>query len=126
MGSVSLFVKSIIIISFLWCLGESILPHLSLKKNFNFIYGIIIISMVFNLFLNFDTENLFEFEGSITDTHQSKEYLKEIYEQRLEQVLKDKYKNNSIEAKLTDDYKVQSIYCDDSEVYNKIMRDLNE
>ena len=82
--------------------------------------------MVFNLFLNFDTDNLFEYEGTVADKHQSKEYLKEIYEQRLEQVLRDKYKNNSVEAKLTDDYKVQSIYCDDSEVYNKIMRDLNE
>lgn len=126
MGNVSLFVKSVIVISFLWCIAESILPDCSLKKNFNFVYGIILISTVFNLFSNFDTENLFEYEKYIGDTGQSVNYIKEMYEERLESILRDKYKNNSIEAELTDDFKIDSIYCDDSDIYNSIMRDLNE
>lgn len=127
MGNVSLFVKSIIVISFLWCLGENVLPDSNLKKNFNFVYGIIIISIVFNYFLKFDRDNLFVYEKYIDDNNkQNKQYLTELYEERLEAVLRDKYKNNSVSAKLTDDFKVESIYCDDNEIYDKIMRDLNE
>ncbi len=126
MGNVSLFVKAVIVISFLWCIAESLLTDCSLKKNFNFVYGIILISMVFNFFLKLDVENLFEYEEYTGDTGQSVNYIKEMYEERLESVLRDKYKNNSIEAKLTDDFKIDSIYCDDSEIYNSIMRDLNE
>ena len=70
--------------------------------------------------------DLFEYEEYTGDTGQSVNYIKEMYEERLESVLRDKYNNNSIEAKLTDDFKIDSIYCDDSEIYNSIMRDLNE
>lgn len=126
MISVSLFVKSIITISFLWCLAESILPDGALRKNFNFIYGLVLITMAFNIFLNFDSDNLFKYEFDVESDLKKNEYLKELYEERLEAVLREKYNNASIETTLTDDYKVERIYCDDTEIYNSIMRDLNE
>ena len=43
-----------------------------------------------------------------------------------EDALKDKYKNESIVAELTDEYKIKKIYCDDEKITEEIMRDLIE
>ena len=126
MDSVSLFVKTIIAITFMWCIAECVLPDNSMQKYLSFIYGLVIISLTVSVFskINFNdffvsvnTENIAEYNSG---------YLKDLYEDRLENILKDKFSNNSIEVELTEEYKIKSIHCDDQKTYDDIMRYLNE
>lgn len=126
MDSVSLFVKSVITITFLWCIAEVILPESKMQKYSSFIYGLIVISLTTSVFVNFDFENLLDNTTSIDTGTYNNQYLKTLYEERLENILIEKFGDDSIDVELTDEYMISNIYCDDKKTYDDIMRYINE
>ena len=126
MDNINLFVKTIIAITFMWCIAEALLPDNSMQKYSSFIYGLIIISLTISIFtkMDFDSflikpinKNLIEYNNS---------YLKNLYEDKLKTVLVEKFGDNSIQVELTDEYKIKEIICENQETYENIMRYLNE
>ena len=126
MYSVSLFVKAVVSITFLWCIAELVMPVTGMKKYSSFIYGLIIVSLTVSVFVNLDYENLFSVSTQNDVSKYNKEYLKSLYEERLERVLIEKFGDDSIDVELTDDYMLNKISCDDEEIYDNIMRYINE
>ena len=126
MNSVDMFVRSIIVITFIWCIAECIMPENYAKKNSPFIYGIIIISMTVSLFTKIDFESFFKIAEIENSGEYNNSYLKNLYEEKLEDALIKKYNNHSIEVELTDEYKLKRIYCNDKKIYEDIMRNINE
>ena len=57
MNSVSIFVKSLVTLTFMWCIAENILPEKSIKKYSSYIYGLIIISMTISVFTYVDFDD---------------------------------------------------------------------
>ena len=126
MNTISLFSKTLIILTFIWCITESIMPENYIRKNISFVYGIIIISYFFKCLSGIDLTVLDNWDSKTKYQTTTQEYIKEVYERCVEDALKDKYKNESIVAELTDEYKIKKIYCDDEKITEEIMRDLIE
>lgn len=125
MDSISYVAKTVIAITLVWCIAENMLPDKRYKKYSSFIYGIVIISVFFSISVkSFDAENIFSFSNDNIDTSASKN-LVEIYEDKLEMIMKDKFNDSTINIELTDDYKIKSIKCRDEKTYQKIMGYLN-
>ena len=115
MDSISYVAKTVIAITLVWCIAENMLPDKRYKKYSSFIYGIVIISVFFSISVkSFDN----------IDKSASKN-LVEIYEDKLEMIMKDKFNDSTINIELTDDYKIKSIKCRDEKTYQKIMGYLN-
>lgn len=126
MDNVSLFVKTIIAITFMWSVAEVALPDNSMQKYSSLIYGLVIISLTVSLFTKIEFEDFFK-QADIEDVSQyNNEYLKNLYEDKLEDTLRDKFGDSSLEAELTDDYKIKNIKCKKQQTYDDIMRYLNE
>lgn len=125
MNSVSIFVKSLVTLTFMWCIAENILPEKSIKKYSSYIYGLIIISMTISVFtsVDFDDFRIVDFNMQSVKTN---DYLKTMYEEKLESALSEKFDDTSVRVELTDEYKIKNIYCDNKKTYDAIMRYLNE
>ena len=125
MNSVGIFVKTLVALSFVWCIGESVLPDKSFKNLSSFIYGIIVVSMALSLFtaVDYDAFDVIDFN---VDKSSNNNYLVSLYEEKLEDALSEKFGDDSVRVELTDDFKVKNIYCDNKETYDAIMRYLNE
>ena len=126
MDSVSVFVKTIIVISFMWCVAEMIMPNDSIRKYSSFIYGLIIISLTVSAFSKVKFDDFFVAFNTDSSTQYNASYIREVYEKKLEDILCEKFDNKSIEVELTDEYKVKRIICDDQKTYDDVMRYLNE
>lgn len=125
MNSVSVFVKTLVALTFMWCIAESVLPEKSIKKFSSYIYGLVIISMALSVFTSVDYDN-FSIADFDTETYQSNDYLKNVYEEKLQNALVEKFGDSSVRVELTNEYKIKNIYCDNKETYDAIMRYLNE
>lgn len=125
MNSVSVFVKTLVALTFMWCIAESVLPEKSIKKFSSYIYGLVIISMALSVFTSVDYDN-FSIADFDTETYQSNDYLKNVYEEKLQNALSEKFGDSSVRVELTNEYKIKNIYCDNKETYDAIMRYLNE
>ena len=125
MNSVSIFVKSLVTLTFMWCIAENILPEKSIKKYSSYIYGLIIISMTISVFtsVDFDDFRIVDFNMQSVKTN---DYLKTMYEEKLGRALSEKFDDTSVRVELTDEYKIKNIYCDNKKTYDAIMRYLNE
>lgn len=126
MDSVSLFVKTIVVITFMWCIAEAVLPENSMRKYSSFIYGLVIISMAVSVFTKIDFNDFTAYDNTEKLSEYNSSYLKNLYEERISNALTEKFGDNSIRVELTDDYKINNIYCDDQKTYDDIMRYLNE
>lgn len=126
MDSVSLFVKTIIAITFMWCIAETILPDNAMQKYSSFIYGLVIISLTVSVFTKIDFNDFFTQTATVNLSEYNSSYLKGLYEDRLELTLKEKFGDESIKVELTDEYKIKNIYCDNQKTHDDIMRYLNE
>ena len=126
MSSVGSFVKIIVVLTFLWCIVEMILPENSMKKYSSFVYGLVIISLGVSIFTNVDYNNFYVFENSTNISDNNKSYLRNLYEENLEKALIKKTGDDSINIELTEEYKIKKINCDSQETYDDIMRYLNE
>ncbi len=126
MDSVSMFVKTVIIISFMWCVAEAVLPESSVRKYSSFIYGLIIISLMLSTVteLNFDKLKVYSDNTQISESNEI--YIKELYENKISELLTEKFGDKSIKVELTDDYKIKKILCNDKQTGEEIMRYLNE
>lgn len=126
MDSVSLFAKTIIVITFMWCVAECVMPDNSMQKYSSFLYGLIIISLTVSVFSKIRFDDFFVFYNTQNISEYNSSYIKNLYEDRLEAILKDKFGNNSIKVELTEEYKINSIHCDNQKTYDDIMRYINE
>ena len=125
MNSVSMFVKTLVALTFVWCIAESILPEKSIKKYSSYIYGLVIISMALSVFTSIDYDD-FKIVDYSMESEKTNDYLKTMYEEKLESALSEKFDDTSVRVELTDEYKIKNIYCDNKETYDAIMRYLNE
>ncbi len=125
MNSVSVFVKTLVALTFVWCIAESILPEKSIKKFSSYIYGLVVISMALSVFTSVDYNNFIVMDFG-TKTYQTNDYLKNMYEEKLQNALSEKFGDPSVRVELTNEYKIKNIYCDNKETYDAIMRYLNE
>lgn len=125
MNSVSMFVKTLVALTFVWCIAESILPEKSIKKYSSYIYGLVIISMALSVFTSVDYDD-FKIVDYSVESEKTNDYLKTMYEEKLESALSEKFDDTSVRVELTDEYKIKNIYCDNKETYDAIMRYLNE
>jgi len=125
MNSVSVFVKTLVALTFVWCIAESILPDKSIKKFSSYIYGLVVISMALSVFTSVDYDD-FIIADFGTKTYQTNDYLKNMYEEKLQNALSEKFGDSSVRVELTNEYKIKNIYCDNKETYDAIMRYLNE
>ena len=125
MNSVSVFVKTLVALTFVWCIAESILPDKSIKKFSSYIYGLVVISMALSVFTSVDYDNFIVMDFG-TKTYQTNDYLKNMYEEKLQNALSEKFGDSSVRVELTNEYKIKNIYCDNKETYDAIMRYLNE
>lgn len=127
MSNINAFIKIIISITFLWSIGECLLPDSSIQKYTGFIYGLIIISLVVSVFTGVkDADFSFAYNDIKNTSDYNSNYVKSVYEDNLEKILRDKFNDKSIKVELTDDYKINRITCADSETYEAIMRYINE
>lgn len=126
MGSVSLFVKTVVALTFIWCIAEAVLPENSMQKYSSFIYGLVVISLAVSVFTTMDYDNMFVYGGSTNISEYNSNYLKDLYEDKLESVLTEKFGDDSVRVELTDEYKIEKIYCENQKTYDDIMRYLNE
>ena len=125
MNSVSMFVKTLVALTFVWCIAESILPEKSIKKYSSYIYGLVIISMALSVFTSVDYDD-FKIVDYSVESEKTNDYLKTMYEEKLESALSEKFDDTSVRVELTNEYKIKNIYCDNKETYDAIMRYLNE
>lgn len=126
MGSVSLFVKTVVALTFIWCIAEAVLPENSMQKYSSFIYGLVVISLAVSVFTTMDYDNMFVYGDSKNISEYNSNYLKDLYEDKLESVLTEKFGDDSVRVELTDEYKIEKIYCENQKTYDDIMRYLNE
>ena len=73
--------------------------------------------------VDYDNFKLLDFD---TETVKNNNYLKTIYEEKLESAFSEKFNDTSVRVELTDEYKIKNVYCDDKKTYDAIMRYLNE
>ena len=125
MDSVSVFIRTIIIISFVWCIAETILPDNSMQKHLSFIYGLVVISLTVSVFGKISFNDFFV-SSDVEVSAYNKDYIRELYEENLEKILMEKFKSSSVDVELNDEYKIKDIKCDDKKTYDDIMRYLNE
>lgn len=126
MDNVSLFVKTIIAITFMWSVAEVVLPDNSMQKYSSFIYGLVIISLTISIFTQMEFDDLFN-QSNISDVGQyNNEYLKKLYEDKLEDALVDKFGDSSLDVELTDEFKIKNVKCKKQQTYDDIMRYINE
>lgn len=125
MNSVSLFVKTLVVITFMWCIAEVMLPENSIRKYSSFVYGLVIISLFVSAFTNMEYDKIFAFENTQNREEYNNLILKEVYEEKLGNVLIKKFGDESICVELTEDYKIKKISCKSKETYDDIMRYLN-
>lgn len=127
MNSMGLFAKSVIATTFLWAFLQSIMPGEKYKKCSDFVYGLVIISMVVSLALNIEQ---FEVSDFLSDTgavsNYSNSYILDLYEQKLSEALQKKFDDKSIKAELDENYKIVSITCDNKTTQKEIEEYLNE
>lgn len=127
MNSMGLFAKSVIATTFLWTFLQSIMPGEKYKKCSDFVYGLVIISMVVSLALNIEQ---FEVSDFLSDTgavsNYSNSYILDLYEQKLSEALQKKFDDKSIKAELDENYKIVSITCDNKTTQKEIEEYLNE
>jgi len=126
MDNVSLFVKSIIAITFLWSIAECVLLDNFMQKYSSFMYGIIVVSLTVALFSKMHFNDFFIACKNTNSTEFDSDYINELYEKRLEDILTDKFGDETIDVELTDDYKIKDISCENKKTYDDIMRYLYE
>lgn len=127
MENINALVKTVIVISFMWSLAEYIIPQSKLNKYTEFVYGLLIMSVIMTAIFNAKpSEFLPDFEDTYTTEAYTQGYLTDLYEKELENILVDKFSDESIDIELGDDYKITNITCKNQETYQKIMGYLNE
>lgn len=127
MENVNALIKTVIVISFMWSIAESTLPQSDLNKYTEFVYGLIIMSVIVSAIVNVDSRDFFpDFEGAYNSYEYTDGYLKGLYEEKLEQILIEKFDDEDIDVELDDEYKISNIFCENIETYEKIMGYLNE
>lgn len=127
MNNISIFVKMVIALTFVWAIGENMLPDNNIKKYTGFVYGLLLITCAVSLVVdmkNFDYSFAYSDLGNVSKYNN--EYLKSLYEDNLEGVLRDKFKDDTINVELSEDYNIESISCENSETYEEIKRYFNE
>ena len=127
MDNISIFVKMVIALTFVWAIGENMLPDNNIKKYTGFVYGLLLITCAVSLVVdmkNFDYSFVYSDLGDVSEYNT--EYLKSLYEDNLEGILQDKFGDDSISVKLSADYKIESIKCKNSKTYDEIKRYFNE
>ncbi|MEE1043404.1 MAG: stage III sporulation protein AF [Clostridia bacterium] len=126
MDNISVFVKTIIVISFMWCIAEMIMPDNSTQKYSSFIYGLIVISLTVSAFTKLNFNDFYTQINVDKNTEYNTAYIKTVYKNKLEDILSEKFDDHSISVELDDEYKIKSIDCDNQKTYDDIMRYLNE
>ena len=126
MNSVGVFVKSLVALTFLWCIAENVLPEKSIKKYSSYIYGLIVISMALSVFTSIDYDSFFISDYTMESTGNNNYYVRNLYEEKLEKILREKFDDESIKVDLTDECKIENIFCDSKETYDNVMRYLYE
>ena len=127
MNSIGIFAKSIIAITFMWAFLQSIMPGQKFKKCCDFIYGLIIISMVVSMVSKvpeFDPSYFADSKYEISNYSNS--YVLNLYEQKLQEAMQKKFNDKSIKVELDENYKVKKITCDDINTQKEIEEYLNE
>lgn len=127
MENINALIKTIIVVSFMWCLAENIMPQSQLNKYTEFIYGLIIMTVTISAIINVNPKDFLpDFEGTYNADLYTQSYLREVYEQKLEQILIEKFNDENINVELDDDYRIADITCQNQTTYEKIMGYLNE
>lgn len=126
MDNVSLFVKTIIAITFLWSIAECVLLDNFMQKYSSFMYGIVIVSLTVSLFTRIHFNDFFIASKDINSTEFDNNYIDELYERKLEEILTEKFGDETIDVELTDDYKIEHISCENKKTYDDIMRYMYE
>lgn len=127
MNSIGFFAKSVIATTFLWAFLQSIMPGQKFKKCCDFVYGLIIISMVVSLIAKvpeFDTSNYIN--DDVLSSNYNNNYVINLYENKLCEILRKKFKDESIKVELDENYALKSIICDNKDTQKKIEEFLNE
>lgn len=127
MNNINMFVKLIIALTFVWAIGENMLPDNNIKKYTGYIYGLLLVTCIVSLVVDIkDFDYSFVYSDLEDVSEYNSEYLKSLYEDNLEGILKDKFKDDSINVELSEDYNIESISCENSETYEEIKRYFNE
>ena len=127
MNNINMFVKLIIALTFVWAIGENMLPDNNIKKYTGYIYGLLLVTCIVSLVVDIkDFDYSFVYSDLEDVSEYNSEYLKSMYEDNLEGILRDKFKDDSINVELSEDYNIESISCENSETYEEIKRYFNE
>lgn len=127
MNNINMFVKLIIALTFVWAIGENMLPDNNIKKYTGYIYGLLLVTCIVSLVVDIkDFDYSFVYSDLEDVSEYNSEYLKSLYENNLEGILRDKFKDDSINVVLSEDYNIESISCENSETYEEIKRYFNE
>lgn len=126
MNNVSVFVKTLVCLTFIWCLAENILPEKSIKKYTSYIYGLLVISMALSFFTTIDFEKNYTGNFDTQPYENNTAYIKNLFEEKLSNLLSEKFEDKSIRVELTDACKIKNIYCENKETYDAIVRYLDE
>lgn len=127
MNNINMFVKLIIALTFVWAIGENMLPDNNIKKYTGYIYGLLLVTCIVSLVVDIkDFDYSFVYSDLEDVSEYNSEYLKSLYEDNLEGILRDKFKDDSINVVLSEDYNIESISCENSETYEEIKRYFNE
>lgn len=127
MNNINMFVKLIIALTFVWSIGENMLPDNNIKKYTGYIYGLLLVTCIVSLVVDIkDFDYSFVYSDLEDVSEYNSEYLKSLYEDNLEGILRDKFKDDSINVELSEDYNIESISCENSETYEEIKRYFNE
>ena len=127
MNNINMFVKLIIALTFVWAIGENMLPDNNIKKYTGCIYGLLLVTCIVSLVVDIKDFDYSIVYSDLEDVSEyNSEYLKSLYEDNLEGILRDKFKDDSINVELSEDYNIESISCENSETYEEIKRYFNE
>ena len=127
MNNINMFVKLIIALTFVWAIGENMLPDNNIQKYTGYIYGLLLVTCIVSLVVDIkDFDYSFVYSDLEDVSEYNSEYLKSLYEDNLEGILRDKFKDDSINVVLSEDYNIESISCENSETYEEIKRYFNE
>ena len=127
MNNINMFVKLIIALTFVWAIGENMLPDNNIKKYTGYIYGLLLVTCIVSLVVDIkDFDYSFVYSDLEDVSEYNSEYLKSLYEDNLEGILRDKFKDDSINVELSEDYNIEGISCENSETYEEIKRYFNE
>lgn len=127
MNNINMFVKLIIALTFVWAIGENMLPDNNIKKYTGYIYGLLLVTCIVSLVVDIkDFDYSFVYSDLEDVSEYNSEYLKSLYEDNLEGILRVKFKDDSINVELSEDYNIESISCENSETYEEIKRYFNE